>query len=137
MTLACMAGAIGGGITITLAASYSASALVSGGATAQFELTSAGDVRMTNGNNSVVDVGDWLAPKTNMAGFDCMLTLNSGTSPTGSALATWLNLGTTRNWQITRGGSGVNTNNCTVQIRNAVSLTVLDTATVLMTADAS
>lgn len=64
-----------------------------------------------------------------------MLTNNSGTVPTGSALATWLNLGTTRSWQITRGSVGINTSVNTVQIRLAATGAVMASATVTFTAE--
>lgn len=127
----------GGGTRITLNASYSPTSTVPGPSNpvCQFELSSAGDINMTTVNNTVNDVGDWLAPRSGMSNYDCMLTVNSGTSPTGSATATWLNLGTTRNWQLTRTVLGITSNNCTLQIRNSASGTVLGTATVIMTAE--
>lgn len=136
MTMACMAGALGGGPRITLLANYTPSSTVGGaGATAQFRLTNAGDIEQTLTNNTVTDTGDWIIPKTGMSGFDCMLTVNSGTAPAGSALATWLNLGTTRSWTLTRATLGLLSNNCTLQVRNATSLTVLATSNVQMTAE--
>lgn len=136
MTMAVMAGALAGGTRITLNASYQPQSTVAAGtATAQFELNSSGDINMTNGNNSLVDVGDWLLPKLGMSGFDCMLTLNSGTNPSGSAMATWLNLGTTRNWQISQSVLGINSNTCTLQIRNASTLVVLASSSINMIAE--
>lgn len=131
--------AMGGSATITLDAAYTANSTVTDpvNATAQFELTSGGDIRKTSGNNTVGDVGDWLAPKFGMSGFDAMLSVNSGSSPTGAALAMWLNLGTTRNWQLAQTEIGTNTSNCTLQIRNAASLVVQDTSTITFSAEVS
>jgi len=131
------ASASGGGPSITLNASYapSSSTISPTAAACQFELTSGGDIRQTIVTNTVTDVGDWLVPKFGMSGFDCMLTVNSGTAPSGAATATWLNLGTTRTWTLTQAVVGSRSNNCTLQIRNAVSLIVLDSATVTMEAE--
>lgn len=140
MTFGLMMTAISGGApTITLDASYTANSVVTDpvDATAQFELTNGGDIRKTSGNNTVSDVGDWLVPKFGMAQFDAMLTVNSGSSPTGASLATWLNLGTTRNWQLAQTAVGTNTSNCTLQIRNATTLVVQDSATITFSAEVS
>lgn len=136
MTACQQAGLGGGGPTITLAASYApTSSIVGSAAACQFELTSGGDVRETTINNTVNDVGDWLIPKIGMSGFDVRLTVNSGTTPAGAATGTFLNLGTTRTWTLTRAVVGTVTNNCTLAIRNATTLTVLASATVVMEAD--
>lgn len=125
-----------GGARITLSGSYNPSSTVGAGtATCQFELTNGGDIRMTNPNNTVNDIGDWLVPKNNFSSFDAMLSVNSGSSPTGAALATWLNLATTRNWQLAQSVVGINSSNCTLQIRNATSGLVLATSTLTWTAE--
>lgn len=126
----------GGSPTIQLAANYNASSTIAGStATAQFELSNAGDVRLTNPNNTVNDVGDWITPKTGMGSYEAMMTVNSGSALTGSATATWLNLGTTRNWQLVESVVGILSSNCTVQIRNATSLLVLATSAVTVIAE--
>lgn len=67
--------------------------------------------------------------------FDIFVTASAdvGVTVTGSALSTWLNLGTTRTFTITNtnpsGTSAVLGATLSVQIRNASTLTVLDTAT--------
>jgi hypothetical protein len=125
-----------GGPRITLNASYSpTSTIVGAGASAQFRLSNIGDIEETVTNNTIVDVGDWILPKAGFSNYDCMLTLNSGTNPTAGTMATWLNLGTSRTWQLTRGTLGLLSNNCTLQVRNATSLVVLATSTIVMTAE--
>ena len=71
------------------------------------------------------------------ADYDVRATVTAGVTPTGSLTATWLNLGTSRTWQV------LNTNNATstlsatltIEVRNAATLTVLATATVTLTAE--
>lgn len=123
-----------GGAVITLAASYSPSDVATSpaSATCTFGLTAAGDVTV-NG----ADVGDWITPKGGFGNYECNLTVNSGSTPTGSATATWLNLGTNRSWTISQSGVGTNTSNCTIQIRLASSGAVLDSATVTFSATVS
>lgn len=103
-------------------------------ATCQYELTNGGDIRATTTGNTITDQGDWIAPKNNFSLYDAMLHVNSGTSPTGAALDTWLNLGTTRNWSLAQTVIGTLSNNCTLSIRRSATGTVLDTATITMTA---
>lgn len=126
----------GGGATITLAASYNPSSSVTGTpAICQFSLTNAGDVRMTNPNNTVNDVGDWLVPKSNMSLYDAMMTVNSGSALAGSATATWLNLAGTVNWTLTQAVLGISGSNCTLQVRQSSSGTVLGTSSVVFSAE--
>ena len=70
--------------------------------------------------------GNWITP-TSAAGsnYDIRLTVNSGSTPSGSAPNIWLSLGTTRSWAITQSGIGTTASNVTVEIRNAASLVVL------------
>lgn len=57
---------------------------------------------------------------------DIFVSVNSGTSPVGSVLGTWLNLGTSRGWTLVWPGGGGSSNcNLAVSIRDAVSLVVL------------
>lgn len=139
MTMATMAGAIGGGYRVQLNGSYSVTSSVPSPttATAQFELTNAGAIRLTNPNNTVNTVGSWVVPAGNFSAYEAMLTVNSGSTPSGAATATWLNLGTTRNWQLVRNTLGLLSSNCTLQIRNASTLAVLATSTLTWTAEQS
>lgn len=70
--------------------------------------------------------GNWITP-TSAAGnaYEIRLTVNSGSTPTGSATASWLALGTTRTWTISRSGLGSTTSNVTIEIRLASTLAVL------------
>ena len=84
------------------------SAVGVGGASCTYSITSGGIEQATGLSNNT-----WLTAGA-ASDYDVMLTFNSGTSPTGAALGTWLNCGTTRSWTVTRGAVvGVNTANCT------------------------
>lgn len=71
----------------------------------------------------------WLVSGSN-GDFDIRCTVNSGTIDSG-ATGTWLNLASTRDWSvIDTNDNGVSaTANITLQIRDAVSLTVLASGT--------
>lgn len=112
------------GFKISLGSASGTSALASGTATAQFQLTNAGDIQATQTNNSVVDIGDWVSPKFNMGNYECRLTLTSGVFSTGTN-NTWQNLGTTRIWTLSQTGSGSSSCTYTAEIRDAASLIVL------------
>ena len=100
-----------------------------GGATATYSLTSAG-LEMASGfaNNTWMTVGV-------ASDDDVFATLNSGALSAGTT-GSWMNLGVTRAWSVTRGGVvGINTANLTIQIRSAATLAVLASANVIITAE--
>jgi hypothetical protein len=70
--------------------------------------------------------GNWISP-TSAAGdaYDIRMTVNSGTTPSGSTTGIWLGLGTTRTWTISRSGLGTTASNVTVEIRRVSTLAVL------------
>lgn len=70
--------------------------------------------------------GNWITP-TSAAGsaYEIRMTVNSGSTPSGSATGVWLSLGTTRTWTISQSGVGTNASNVTVEIRRASSGAVL------------
>lgn len=65
--------------------------------------------------------------------YDIRWTNVSGAPTGGSATGTWLNLGSTRGWDISRATPGTSTCTGTVEIRDASTLTVLATATITLT----
>jgi hypothetical protein len=105
-----------------------------GTAIARYELQSDGDIERTV-SSTTSDIGDWITPKINMANYEVRATLNSGDTPSGSALNSWLSLGTTRNWALIESGAG-SSSSCSlnVEIRRASDGTVLDSATISMSA---
>lgn len=70
--------------------------------------------------------GNWITP-TSAAGsaYEIRLTVNSGSTPSGSAPNIWLSLGTTRTWTISQSGVGSDSSNVTIEIRRASSGAVL------------
>jgi hypothetical protein len=70
--------------------------------------------------------GNWVTP-TSYAGddYEIRMTVNSGTTPAGSATGSWLGLGTTRAWSLTQITAGTKTANVTIEIRRASSGVVL------------
>ena len=103
-------------------------------ATATYQVANTGLIK----DQDAATLETWLLVGT-AAEFDVRATLASGTSPSGSALATWLNCATDRTWSQFNGAvdgstvSGV----ILVEIRDASSLTVLDNATVTISATSS
>lgn len=95
-----------------------------GSAAAEVSFTNAGTYAGTG--NTQGFSGDWIAP-TSAAGsaYDIRMTVNTGSTPSGSATGLWLSLGTTRTWTISQSGIGTTASNVTVEIRNASTLATL------------
>jgi hypothetical protein len=102
-------------------------------ATAGYRLTSAGNIEFTTGDNNFSDQGDWISPQTNMAAYECRADMVSGTLTSGTTGA-WQSLSTTRTWQLQRTTNGTSTASFTLQIRRTSDATVMDTATISLTA---
>jgi hypothetical protein len=85
--------------TITVA-NKSVSTIVPGiSTTAVYVLANNGDIITSIANaNSTADVGDWLAPKSGMSGFQVRATSSTCIGP---AVNVWLSLGTSQAWHIT------------------------------------
>lgn len=107
-----------------------ASSIAGGTAIARYQLSAAGDIVGTvSGNNTTSDIGDWITPKASMANYDARVDLVSGGGTVGgSAITTWLNLGTSREWTVTQTGPGMTSSFVDISIRLASDGTVLDTA---------
>jgi len=75
-------------------------------------------------------------PSGSSSDYDIRFTPSSGSVTTGTT-GSWLNLGTSRSWTVTRAGLGVDTVTGTLEIRNATTLAVLLTRTVTITAEIS
>jgi len=104
-------------------------------AQAGYQLNSNGDVEELTGlAPTVSDVGDWITPKVNMANYECRATVQSGSTPTGSATATWLALSSSRFWQILQSGVGTNASELLVEIRRVLDGAVVASATITLTA---
>ena len=95
-----------------------------GEASVSVSFTSAGAYTGTGNVESFS--GNWITPIAAAgSNYDIRLTVNSGSTPTGSSTGAWLSLGTTRTWTISQSGLGVTTSNVTVEIRNASTLAVM------------
>jgi predicted dehydrogenase len=121
---------------VTLASTFTANSDTTSpvNATAQYQLENDGDINATGGTNTVTDRGDWLAPKQNMSQFECRFHVTSG-SLTSGTVDTWLNLGTTRTWTVTRSTDGTSTVVGTLEIGYAGLNTALKSCTVTITAN--
>lgn len=104
-------------------------------ATAVYRLTNGGEIEGTNsGGNLVTDIGDWIAPKTNMALYSARVTMLSGSLSSGTT-GSFLNLGTTRTW--TRAQTIVGTSTCqfTIEIQRDSDSAIVASATIDLTAE--
>jgi hypothetical protein len=111
-------------------------------ATSTYELNSSGVInRIVNGSTTAL--GNWLTPASGMSGYDARATqtFTNSNGTLSPALSTgvpsaWLNLGTTRSWQLQTDGSGAGlaARTLTIEIRNTSTLTVLATATITLNA---
>jgi hypothetical protein len=131
-----MAGALGlmasgGGQLVNLVGlDPSASAVSPADASATYTLTSGGLEQATGRSDST-----WLLIGAASA-YEVRATLDAGTLTSGTT-GSWLGLGTTRSWNVTRASNIVGSDSATltVEIRAASSGTVLATATVTITAN--
>jgi hypothetical protein len=116
---------------ITLDNKLAQSFTVGSAATAQYRLTLGGNIETTEGSNALLDTGDWISPKTNMALYSARATLVSGTVSGGSGLGAWLNLAVDRFWTLTSPGvSGQLDGVFTLEIRLDSTGVVQDTASI-------
>lgn len=102
-------------------------------ATSGYQLNSSGaEQEITTFGTSTFNT--WLLSGS-AANYDVFATLNSGTLTSGTT-GTWLNLGTSRSWLVTRTSNTAGSANVslTIQIRPAGGGAVLDTANVTLTA---
>lgn len=89
-------------------------------------VTFANDGTYTSVGNIEGFSGNWITP-TSRAGsaYDIRMTVNTGSTPTGSSTGIWLALGTTRSWSLSQSGLGTTEANVTIEIRRASSGSVL------------
>jgi hypothetical protein len=84
-------------------------------ATVTLEFDTDGDGSM---QGNVTNAFEWFSPVTPGigTGYWIRLTVNSGTSPSGSAVGSWLQLSSARSWSLTRTTIGTFTGNYTLEI---------------------
>lgn len=96
-----------------------------------------GAVQSLTNSNGVQQIADWYLPNTAGIGSQYWIraTLSSGTSPSGSALNTWLALSSPASWRLTQTTNGSRT--CTLAISiasDAAGSNVVTTGTATITA---
>jgi hypothetical protein len=119
------------GAQVTLSNISCTSSMVGVPATAQYTLSSTGDINGTLNTNTVIDRDDWLTPKTGMSNYEARATVTSGTLTSGTTGA-WQSLGTSRTWTLTT--SGIAQVVMTIEIRRASDAVVQDSATITLNA---
>lgn len=86
------------------------------------------------GSDGSTDGTNWITPTTSASLYEVRATKVSGDAfqPTGSALGTWLPCTSNRQWQLLLTGVGRFDCVLTIEIRDAATQTVRDTATITM-----
>lgn len=87
----------------------------------------------TTGVQGSITPANWLNGSSLGSNYDIRVTPTSGTFTSGTTGA-WLNLGTQRSWTVSQTVPDTKSCTATVEIRNASSLVVLDTATFTLSA---
>lgn len=118
---------------INIADAAATSVRFAGTATAQYQIKSDGTLWFTSGNNTLVQSSDWLDFGASSS-YEVRATLTSGTLDSGTT-GSWLSLSTTQTWSISQGIVGVNTAAITIEIRNATTGVVVDTAYITLYAE--
>lgn len=117
---------------INIAANAVSHSVGVGTATAGYRLNTSGIAEGREGA-SYSTLETWLAFGT-ASNYECRATVVFGTLTSGTSGA-WLSLGSSQEWSITQVGVGTNTCEITIEIRNASTLVVLDSATITLEAD--
>lgn len=102
-------------------------------ATAIYQLRNDATVWMTDGDNTLVEISTWINNVANVGNYEVMVTVNSGTTPSGT-IGAWQSLSSARTWTLARGTTGTSICSLNVQIRRSADSTVVDTATISMSA---
>lgn len=121
-----------GAPTISISNRTASKVVVNGTATATYTINADGGVYI-NGGASPVE--NWISDPSQESHYDVQATLVSGTSPSGSALATWLS--PTAGWSLVNAAKDNSVISCvlTVKIREHASGTVKATATITISAE--
>lgn len=106
---------------------------------AGYRLHTDGTIDGTSGTtlNWGLDRGRWLISGSN-SDYEVRATLNTGALDGGSSVTgSWLVLSTIRSWwcQVTSDSEALSAANLTIEIRDAITLVVLDTATIAISAE--
>ena len=104
-----------------------------GGATVSATYTVNNDGGVRNHNGTLLET--WNSTPGTVGSYEVRAILSSGNTPSGSALSTFLNCGGSQGWSLVASPGSSLTCVLSVSIRDATTLTVLDTATISLTAE--
>lgn len=104
-----------------------------GSAGMTYSIVSDGNVTYDKLNAGGATYEQWLTPAIGADQYEVFATLNTGTLTSGTT-GSWLNLGTTRSWNVSRDTVGGRFANMTMDVRRVGTSTVLDTWTVSISA---
>jgi hypothetical protein len=104
-----------------------------GGTPAEYHLNSDGNIYIRT-SSVLTNIGSWVSNAAFVSLFECRATLTDGTLQSGTTGA-WQSLSTTRTW--TKGTAAGTINQCTIllEIRNATTGVVADSASITLRAD--
>jgi hypothetical protein len=106
-----------------------------GGTPAEYHLNSDGNIYIRQ-SSVLTNIGPWITNAAFVGLFECRATVLSGSLTSGTTGA-WQSLSTTRSW--TRGAASGTNQFCsfTLEVRNASTAAVVDSATIQLEADRS
>jgi hypothetical protein len=90
-----------------------------------------------NFSGSYTQSEQWDSVPATTGNYQVRATLNSGSTPTGSALSTWLTVSSFRSWLLNASPGNFLTCNLTIEVRDTATSTVRATASVTLRADAT
>lgn len=103
-----------------------------GTARSGYRLNASGIVEERDGA-SYSTLETWL-PFGTASGYEARVTVTLGTLTSGTT-GSWVSLGSSQEWYVEQGTVGTNTCDFTVEIRNATTLVVIDSAAITLEAD--
>lgn len=103
---------------------------------ATYIANSNGSIQQSTIGGGTTTLEQWITPAVGMSGYEVRATLNSGSLTTGTT-GSWLTLGSTQSWNCAQSVVGTKTANLTIEIRNATTLVVKASCTVIITATES
>ena|SRR5690606_25493049 len=97
---------------------------------ATFSCDNTGQASYSTVNSGSGNYSGEYAPGATGSLYEIRWTNTSGSPTSGSATGSWLSLGTSRSWTVSRASAGTTTCVATVEIRNAATGVVLTSATI-------
>lgn len=131
-----LAGILAGGPRVAISdQTISHSVFDAGTAQAGYVVDSDGKAYRNVGGSLGAIAGEWMLRGVN-SDYEVRATKVTGVNPSGSALGSWLPCTSDNDWFVTDTGGGGTTTSCTltIEIRDDVSLVVLDSASITLEA---